>query len=95
MGIPQRRCVACGRVGNRTEFWRIVRRWPDHTVKVGEGMGRSAYLCPTSECLKLAQQKKRLGRSLRCAVPDTVFSTLKACLQSSQADGNAVPPPET
>ncbi len=80
MGVPQRRCVACGRIADRTEFWRIVRCWPDHTVRVDEGMGRSAYLCPQESCLKLAQHKKRLGRSLRCAIPDAVFQTLKARL---------------
>ncbi len=86
MTIPQRRCVACGRVGSRTEFWRVVRCWPDHSVKVDAGMGRSAYLCPTAACLKLAQQKKRLGRSLRCAVPDAVFRTLNARLNEGAAD---------
>jgi len=92
MGVPQRRCVACGRLADRTEFWRIVRCWPDHTVRVDAGMGRSAYLCRNRNCLKLAQQKKRLGRSLRCTVPAAVFDTLNACLNpeppSAVSQGN-------
>lgn len=39
-------------------------------------MGRSAYLCPTQDCLKVAQRKNRLGRSLKAAVPDRIYQVL-------------------
>ncbi|MFN4279850.1 YlxR family protein [Thermosynechococcus sp.] len=82
MAVPQRRCVACGRLADRSEFWRVVRCWPDHKVQLDQGMGRSAYLCRTAECLKVAKQKKRLARSLRCSIPEEIFATLAARLEA-------------
>ncbi|WNC28852.1 YlxR family protein [Thermosynechococcus sp. PKX82] len=82
MAVPQRRCVSCGRLADRSEFWRIVRCWPDQKLQLDRGMGRSAYLCPTAECLKVAKQKKRLARSLRCPIPEDIFTTLAARLDA-------------
>jgi hypothetical protein len=39
-------------------------------------MGRSVYLCPEASCLKLAQKKDRLGRSLKLTVPESLYQTL-------------------
>jgi uncharacterized protein len=39
-------------------------------------MGRSSYLCPTSECLQTAQKKNRLGRALKTSVPPEIYQTL-------------------
>ncbi len=69
-----RKCLSCQKVGDKQEFWRIVR-------VAGEikliGMGRSAYICPNSECLHLAQKKNRLGRSLRATITPEIFETLR------------------
>lgn len=47
-----------------------------HAVELDRGMGRSAYLCPTLECLQLAQKKNRLGRALKTPIPPSVYETL-------------------
>jgi predicted RNA-binding protein YlxR (DUF448 family) len=39
-------------------------------------MGRSAYLCRNAECLKAAQKKNRLGRSLKAAIPEEIYQIL-------------------
>lgn len=70
-----RRCVSCRTVAHKDAFWRIVRAYPTGEVQLDEGMGRSAYLCPNAVCLKAAQ-KKRLGRSLKAVVPDTIYAQL-------------------
>jgi predicted RNA-binding protein YlxR (DUF448 family) len=57
-------------------FWRVVRVYPSHQVQLDRGMGRSAYLCPQIECLKAAQKKNRLGRSLKVAVPESIYQRL-------------------
>ena len=72
-----RRCICCRKVGHKSEFWRIVRCYDGGTVQLDEGMGRSAYLCPTEDCVKLAQKKKRIGRSLRTAVPEGIYQALE------------------
>ncbi len=78
----QRRCISCRKVDRKQAFWRIVRTYPQQTVQLDEGMGRSAYLCPQAACLKIAQKKNRLGRSLKTAVPDSVYQTLWSRLLS-------------
>ncbi len=76
-----RRCVSCRKVATKQSFWRIVRVSPSQAdappiVQLDSGMGRSAYLCPQTTCLQLAQKKNRLGRALKAAVADELFQTL-------------------
>jgi len=76
--MPQnyRRCVSCRKLNHRSSFWRIVRVFPSHQLQLDQGMGRSVYLCPEASCLKLAQKKDRLGRSLKLTVPESLYQTL-------------------
>ena len=71
-----RRCVSCRKLGPKHEFWRVVRQCTDGSVSLDNGMGRSAYLCPKADCLRLAQKKNRLGRALKAPVPDALWATL-------------------
>ena len=86
-----RRCISCRRVGPKTEFWRLVRVYPDRTVQLGEGMGRSAYLCPQADCLRQAQKKSRLGRALKVNVPDEVYQALWQRLEPATDPAALVP----
>ncbi|MDJ1185421.1 YlxR family protein [Roseofilum casamattae] len=72
----QRRCLSCRRVDSKEAFWRIVRVYPDRTIQLDGGMGRSAYLCPQADCLKAAEKKNRLAKSLRATVPPSIYETL-------------------
>lgn len=78
----QRRCVSCRKVDRKEAFWRIVRVYPDREIQLDCGMGRSAYLCPQADCLKAAQKKNRLGRSLRASVAQSVYEALWSRLQA-------------
>lgn len=69
-----RRCLACRCLGDRAQFWRVVR--VGQTVVLDQGMGRSAYLCPTADCLRLAERKNRLGRSLRAPISPELYQRL-------------------
>jgi len=71
-----RRCISCRKVSLKHEFWRIVRVFPSGKVQLNEGMGRSAYICPSQSCLSAAQKKNKLGRALRASVPETLYTTL-------------------
>jgi uncharacterized protein len=82
-----RRCVSCRRVGPKADFWRLVRVYPDRTVNLDEGMGRSAYLCPQADCLRQAQKKSRLGRALKANVPEAVYQVLWQRLEGQPASG--------
>jgi uncharacterized protein len=87
-----RRCISCRRVGPKTEFWRVVRVYPDRTVRLGDGMGRSAYLCPQADCLRQAQKKSRLGRALRVNVPEEIYQRLWHQLEDAGAKSAAIAP---
>lgn len=71
-----RRCVSCWQTGPKTQFWRVVRTHPTGAVQLDQGMGRSAYLCPTADCLKVAQKKRRLSRALKTTVPPSLYDRL-------------------
>jgi predicted RNA-binding protein YlxR (DUF448 family) len=77
-----RRCVSCRQLVDRQLLWRVVRLHPQRSVQLDRGMGRSAYLCPTANCLTAAQKKNRLGRALKATVPDSIYQQLAVRLQN-------------
>ena len=81
-----RRCVSCRLLVDRCQLWRVTRLAAGGLVLDG-GMGRSAYLCPSPSCLDEARRRKRLQRSLRCPVSDSIFATLEARLPSAGTAG--------
>ena len=65
--IPQRTCVACGKIKAKRELVRLVRS-ANGTVEVdtsGKKAGRGAYLCPARECWEVGLKGKRLEHVLR------------------------------
>ena len=65
--IPQRTCVACGRVSSKREFVRIVRTAQGGVTAdpTGKKPGRGAYLCHNPDCWESAVRKSRLEHALR------------------------------
>ena len=82
--INQRCCISCRKLASKSSFWRVVRCYDTGQVLLDNGMGRSAYLCPTRSCLELAQKKRRLERSLRIAVAPIIYQTLESRLRESE-----------
>ncbi|MBD2260822.1 YlxR family protein [Pseudanabaena sp. FACHB-2040] len=78
-----RRCASCRKVAPKEEFLRIVRVYPNREIRLDQGMGRSAYLCPHPDCLQAAQKKNRLGRALKAAIPEEIYQMLWQRLSSS------------
>jgi len=80
--IPQRRCVGCRDMKDKFLLIRIVANangdiMPDTT---GKAHGRGAYLCKNNECLEKAQKSKGLERSLKRAIPQEMYATLKTTI---------------
>lgn len=82
-----RRCVACRRLEDRRAFWRVI-RLAEGGLTLDRGMGRSAYLCPTSACLEETRRRRRLQRALRCPVPDAILATLAQRLEAASPAGS-------
>ncbi len=83
-----RRCLSCRRIAPKSEFLRIVRVHPSRTIELGQGMGRSAYICPCASCLKTAQHKNRLGRALKAKIPEVIYEQLWKRIESLDASSN-------
>jgi predicted RNA-binding protein YlxR (DUF448 family) len=82
-----RRCAACRRLEERSLLWRVIRR-AEGGVVLDRGMGRSAYLCRSPDCLEEARKRRRLQRALRCPVPDSVLDTLQERLGNAEIAGS-------
>jgi predicted RNA-binding protein YlxR (DUF448 family) len=68
--IPQRTCIACGRVRPKRELVRLV-RVSGGGVEVdpaGKRAGRGAYLCPVVECWEIGLKGGRLEHTLCTAL---------------------------
>jgi predicted RNA-binding protein YlxR (DUF448 family) len=82
-----RRCAACRRLEDRSLLWRVIRR-AEGGVVLDRGMGRSAYLCRSPDCLEEARKRRRLQRALRCPVPDSVLDSLQERLGTGGIAGS-------
>ena len=87
--VGVRRCVSCRKLADKSQFWRVVRT-VGGAVVLDRGMGRSAYICPNAACLHQAQQKKRLAKALKTAIPPAIFSELAARLLAGSNDNRAI-----
>ena len=72
-----RRCISCRKIAPKESFWRVVRIHPDQQIIIGQGMGRSAYICQQGDCVQQASNKKRLSRALRATVPEYIYQNLQ------------------
>lgn len=91
---PIRTCVACRTSGGKRGLLRVA-RLPEGAGAVldptGKRSGRGAYVCPTAECVALALKQKKLERSLKTPIPDTLADELRAAAQKNR-EGNGLPP---
>ena len=84
--VVERRCVACRRLADRSGFWRVI-RLAKGGLALDQGMGRSAYICPTLRCLEDTRKRRRLQKALRCPVPETLLSALADRLKPGNPAG--------
>lgn len=78
-----RRCISCRKIATKEFFWRVIRVYPSGQIQLDKGMGRSAYICPQSDCLKSAKTKNRLGRFLKAKIPEHIYQNLQIRLAKS------------
>ncbi|MGI6093874.1 MAG: RNase P modulator RnpM [Lachnospiraceae bacterium] len=81
--VPMRKCIGCGEMKNKKELLRILKTTEDEIVldATGKKNGRGAYLCRSQECLAKARKSKGIERSLKMAIPDAVYESLKKELE--------------
>ncbi len=81
--IPMRRCVGCMESKPKKELIRVVGdKEGNITLDVtGKAQGRGVYLCPNSECFKIARKKQAISRNLSMTISpeklDEIFEELE------------------
>lgn len=81
--VPMRKCIGCGEMKSKKELLRILKTTEDEIVldATGKKNGRGAYLCRSQECLAKAKKSKGIERSLKMAIPEAVYESLKKELE--------------
>ena len=80
-----RRCVSCARLKDRTRMLRFV-RLASGGLGLGQGFGRSAYVCRSRPCLQDARRRKRVRKSLRIPDHPAIDATLADELDKVEPD---------
>ena len=77
--IPMRQCLGCNEHKAKGELLRVLRT-PEGEIVLdftGKRSGRGAYICKSVSCLKKARKSGRIGRSLDCEIPETVYDRME------------------
>lgn len=77
--VPMRQCTGCREMKNKREMIRVIRTAEDEICidATGRKNGRGAYICPNMDCLKTAMKNRGLERSLKTAIPESVYQQLE------------------
>ena len=74
-----RQCVGCQNMVSKRELIRVIKT-SEGEIRLdatGKQNGRGAYICKKKECLEKAMKKHSLERSLKVAIPDEIYDSLK------------------
>ena len=77
--VPLRQCIGCGEMKSKKEMLRVLKTPEDEIIldATGRKNGRGAYLCFDKECLQKAIKNRGLERSLKTAIPVSVYESLE------------------
>ena len=77
--VPMRKCTGCGEMKNKKEILRVLKTPEDEIIldATGRKNGRGAFLCFDKECLEKAIKNRGLERSLKTAIPTSVYESLE------------------
>lgn len=83
---PIRTCIGCGEEFNKLDLIRVVRDKEgkvliDHSLKCN---GRGAYICRNQNCLSKAVKNKRLIKSLKVEISETLYNQLRSEIEYGQ-----------
>ena len=77
--VPMRQCTGCREMKSKRDMIRVIKT-AEHEICIdatGRKNGRGAYICPNMVCLKQAMKNRELERSLKTAIPETVYQQLE------------------
>ncbi len=77
--VPMRQCTGCREMRSKRDMIRVIKTAENEICfdATGRKNGRGAYICPNMDCLKQAMKNRGLERSLKTAIPETVYQQLE------------------
>ena len=77
--VPMRQCTGCREMKSKRDMIRVIKTAENEICidATGRKNGRGAYICPNMVCLKQARKNRGLERSLKTAIPETVYQQLE------------------
>ena len=77
--VPMRQCTGCREMKSKRDMIRVIKTAENEIciAATGRKNGRGAYICPNMVCLKQAMKNRGLERSLKTAIPETVYQQLE------------------
>lgn len=77
--VPMRQCTGCREMKSKREMIRVIKTAENEICidATGRKNGRGAYICPNIDCLKQAVKNRGLERSLKTAIPESVYQQLE------------------
>lgn len=77
--VPMRQCTGCREMKSKRDMIRVIKTAENEICidATGRKNGRGAYICPNMVCLKQAIKNRGLERSLKTAIPETVYQQLE------------------
>ena len=77
--VPIRQFTGCREMNSNRDIIRDIKTAENEICNdaTGRKNGRGAYICPNMVCLKQAMKNRGLERSLKTAIPETVYQQLE------------------
>lgn len=88
--IPLRTCIGCGEKKTKNELISIIKSPKNESTTSFEVFeknvkkdGRSAYICKNSECFKKAVKHRKLEKSFKCKIDNTIYGKIEDIINGS------------
>ncbi len=80
--IPQRTCIGCNEKKDKKELIRVVKDNQNNISidKTGKANGRGAYICDNIECLEKAIKSKKIEKSFKMNIDESVYENLRGVI---------------
>ena len=80
--IPQRTCIGCNIKKDKSDFIRIVKDNQNNISidRTGKANGRGAYICDNIECLEKAIKNKKIEKSFKMQIDESVYNDLRGVI---------------
>ena len=80
--IPQRTCIGCNIKKDKKDFIRIVKDNQNNISidRTGKANGRGAYICDNIDCLEKAIKNKKIEKSFKMNIDESVYESLRGVI---------------